>query len=534
MANAYWPQTSTNFIASEIEKTDVYRKLLMSLQELILDPEISSDVLEDHMRKLILDSGYKQKLRNLVYQHIVKNPSLRSKVPQKKEPLEYIKKAQENWEHRITKSLNNMSNELSMVFSRKRPVSEQIEFEAKWSELGSEDMDLSRFRPVYSPKDFLEVLTNVKCPNVSANTPDPGPSTYWGLIKVPLNVKSFYQLRLQFEELSGNIDHLGLNILPFSNSDYSKKCLKDRVALGKRVLEANHVAVAREYCKKGCPDTLRAALWSLILGVDISGAHKLNFKHLKSCVFQHDLLIDKLIFKDIHLTASNDDQYFVFEDLLYQILLVFSRDTSVQSHFEISSANPVKGNLRGTHTNVVYPPNGVIPFHGFSMYVAPLCYIYEDPITLYHIFRELYVRYFFRLHNLSSHPQGVLSLALSFETLLDEVEPQLAYHFSVHDIYPLKIAVKWIIKAFSGCLATDQILQLWDCMLAYDSTEIIVVLAVGIMSLRKSILLQAENQATVENILADISAVKVIPILHGMLNNSHHHSSYVYSAASSR
>ncbi|GBN66970.1 TBC1 domain family member 19 [Araneus ventricosus] len=172
-----------------------------------------------------------------------------------------------------------------------------------------------------------------------------------------------------------------------------------------RILEANQATLAREFCKKGCPATLRADLWSLILGVDICGAHKLNFKHLKSCVFQHDLLIDKLIFKDIHLTASNDDQYFVFEDLLYQILLVFSRDTSLISHFEISSANPPKAVVRGTHMTVTYPPNGVIPFHGFSMYVAPLCYIYEDPITLYHVFRELYVRYFFRLHNLSSHSQ---------------------------------------------------------------------------------------------------------------------------------
>lgn len=40
--------------------------------------------------------------------------------------------------------------------------------------------------------------------------------------------------------------------------------------------------------------------------------------------------------------------------------------------------------------------------------------------------------------------------------------------------FSLKIAIKWIIKAFSGCLATDQILQLWDCILAYDTTEIIV------------------------------------------------------------
>ncbi|XP_035216441.1 TBC1 domain family member 19-like isoform X4 [Stegodyphus dumicola] len=439
MANTMgWPSSSINYIAAEIEKTEVYRKLMMKLHQLVTDPEVSSDTLEDHIRILINESGYKQKLRNQVYQYIVKNPNLRSNIQQRKEPLEYIQKAQINWEHRITKSLNNMSNELSMVFSRKRPVSEQIEFEAKWSELGSEDMDLSRFRPVYSPKDFLEVLINMKSPNINITlSPDTGPSTNWGLIKVPLKVKSFHQLRLQFEEMSGNIDHLGLNILPFSNSDISKKCLKERVSLGKHVLDANQATVAREFCKRGCPATLRADLWSLILGVDISGAQKLNFKHLKSCVFQHDLLIDKLIFKDIHLTASNDDQYFVFEDLLYQ---------------------------------------------------------------------------------------GVLSLALSFETLLDEVEPQLAYHFSVHDIYPftprLKIAIKWIIKGFSGCLATDQILQLWDCMLAYDSTEIFVVLAVGIMSLRKPILLQAENQATVENILADISAVKVIPILHGMLNNT--------------
>ncbi|GFQ76156.1 TBC1 domain family member 19 [Trichonephila clavata] len=524
VSTVVWPQSSINLISTEIEKTEVYRKLLINLQDLVTDPNVSCDALEDQMRNLISESGYKQKLRNLVYQYIVKDPNLRNEIQQQKEPLEYIQKAQINWEHRITKSLNNMSNELGLVFSRKRPVSEQIEFEAKWSELGSEDMDLSRFRPVYSPKDFLEVLINVKSPNIGlVMSPDPGPSTYWGLIKVPLKVKSFYQMRLQFEEMAGNMDHLGLNILPISHSDSSEKCLKERVSLGKHVLEANQASLAREFCKKGCPATLRADLWSLILGVDICGAHKLNFKHLKSCVFQHDLLIDKLIFKDIHLTASNDDQYFVFEDLLYQILLVFSRDTSVTSHFEVSSANAPKAVMRGTHTTVTYPPNGVIPFHGFSMYVAPLCYIYEDPITLYHIFRELYVRYFFRLHNLSSHPQGILSLALSFETLLDEVEPQLACHFSAHDIYPLKIAIKWIIKAFSGCLATDQILQLWDCILAYNTTEIIVILAVGIMSLRKPILLQAENQATVENILADISGVKVIPVLHGMLSNAHHH-----------
>lgn len=43
------------------------------------------------------------------------------------------------------------------------------------------------------------------------------------------------------------------------------------------------------------------------------------YEKLKSSVLQTDLMIDKLIFKDVQLTASNDDQYFVFEDLLYQV-----------------------------------------------------------------------------------------------------------------------------------------------------------------------------------------------------------------------
>ena len=37
--------------------------------------------------------------------------------------------------------------------------------------------------------------------------------------------------------------------------------------------------------------------------------------------------------------------------------------------------------------------------------VAPLCYIYNEPVNLYYVFREMYMSHFFRLHTLSSHPQ---------------------------------------------------------------------------------------------------------------------------------
>ncbi|UYV83657.1 TBC1D19 [Cordylochernes scorpioides] len=373
---------------------------------------------------------YKQKLQNAIYQYLLKHPDIREPVKQEKEPLDFVQKAQTNWERRIFKSLNNMCNDLGIALSRKRPVSEQKELEAKWTELGTEDMDLSRFRPVYSPRDFLEVLMSVRNPNLS--------------------------------QVSIGVDH----------------CLQpSKLSCMFPVLESYQAPLAREYSKQGCPQNLRAEMWALILGVETTDASRLQFEHLKASVFLHDLIVDKLIFKDINLTASNDDQYFVFEDLLYQILLVFSRDTAVLDHFEYSSANPPKAHLRGGRNNedtlVIYPPNGVIPFHGFSMFVCPLCYIYEDPVTLYMVFRELYTLYFYLLHTVSSHPQGILSLCLLFETLLHELDPHLTYHMASKEIQPLKVVIKWLMRAFSGYLSADQILLLWDRILAYNSLEIL-------------------------------------------------------------
>lgn len=40
----------------------------------------------------------------------------------------------------------------------------------------------------------------------------------------------------------------------------------------------------------------------------------------------------------------------------------------------------------------------------FILSVAPLCFLYNEPSKLYQVFREIYVRYFFRLHSISSHP----------------------------------------------------------------------------------------------------------------------------------
>ena len=37
-------------------------------------------------------------------------------------------------------------------------------------------------------------------------------------------------------------------------------------------------------------------------------------------VVKNDVMLDKLIIKDVQLTSANDDNYFVFEDVILQVI----------------------------------------------------------------------------------------------------------------------------------------------------------------------------------------------------------------------
>lgn len=141
---------------------------------------------------------------------------------------------------------------------------------------------------------------------------------------------------------------------------------------------------------------------------------------------KNDIMLDKLILKDVQLTSANDDNYFVFEDVILQILLCFSRDDEVVAKNKSSIASPAKAVLRGRSSSwentVVYPPNGVVPFHGFSMFCAPFCYVYADTVQLYFTFRAFYLQFCYRLHEVSSEPQAILTLCALFEDLVSNHE----------------------------------------------------------------------------------------------------------------
>lgn len=515
--DSHFSPTYIQNIFQSLKSTKIYMDLQNAAQTEISKNNIRVSELKKGIQAGLAASGWERKLRNVIYKYLQTHPitSHPASTPAEhiKEPLLYLRKAQQAWEKRILKSLNSMCTELNMPLARKRAEKEQKELIARWTELGTDGPDLSQIRPVYAPKDFLEVIMSLQNPNY--NTGDSsGTFTLWGLVQLPLKLNGVNRLRLLYSDMAINQCQTGVD----DSSDIPSEMFDtDRVKLGKKVIAAGHGPLAQEYAKKGCPISLRAELWFLILGLDLDEFDTMYYEQLKANVSAHDLLVDSLLYKDVKLTATNDDQYFVFEDYLYQILLPFTRDTDVLKHFDRNSASPPKSYIRGKlgveEFAVVYPPNGVIPFHGFAMYVAPMCYMYQDTVKLYYVFREMYMRYFFRLHSISSHPQGIVGLSLLFETLLQTHEAELFFHLKSIGCQPLKIAFKWLVRAFSGYLSSDQVLLLWDRILAYNSLEILPVLAVAIFSFRKTNLLKVTSYNAAEAVLADLTTLQVIPLI---------------------
>ncbi|KAJ6659415.1 hypothetical protein lerEdw1_019147, partial [Lerista edwardsae] len=229
-------------------------------------PDIRLESLKEDIKEFLKTSGWEKKLQNAVYSELSVFPSpCHPSVPPEhiKESLTYMRKAQGNWEKRILKSLNSMCTELGIPLAQKRSVNDQMELLTKWNEMGTDEPDLSLFRPVYAPKDFLEVLMNLRNPNYE-NSEQPSFRNHLGLIQVPLRVKDIPDLKEYFSELDLNTGQLDIDDSAHVPPELFEN---DHVRIGQKVLAEQDSAAAQQYVRQGCPTSLRAELWVLILNV---------------------------------------------------------------------------------------------------------------------------------------------------------------------------------------------------------------------------------------------------------------------------
>lgn len=79
--------------------------------------------------------------------------------------------------------------------------------------------------------------------------------------------------------------------------------------------------------------------------------------------------------------------------------------------------------------------------------------------------------------------------------------------------FRIRVVFKWLMRAFSGHLQPQELLILWDLILGYDSLEILSLLAIIILSFRKESLMQVSTIESIEAVLADLSSIKVLPLV---------------------
>lgn len=234
---------------------------------------------------------------------------------------------------------------------------------------------------------------------------------------------------------------------------------------------------------------------------------------------------------DLQQTIDSSD-YFVFQDHLESVLMAFTRDTYVLDHaLQVNGAVHYSINL-DTHADTILPPqqaevvraadrrvppNGVLPFSGLVMYMAPLAYLYADPVEIYYVFRELYVRYWSKLNAIRTERGTILPLCKLFEDLIVRSSPAAVFHLINIGLKPLDIAYPWIQSAFSGVLDIDQVLLLWDRIIGYDSLELIAIFAAALFHFRSSELEHVASREEADELFTELIDIQVVPLLQDYL-----------------
>lgn len=153
-------------VFGDIKSMKLYENLYETVQRLVCSPSVDKHNMKTTLETAIKANGLETEIRNIVYHQIrstIKTELRTTMVAN--DPLNYLRRAGVQWERRVRKSLNAMCMELKVTMQgHARCNADREELFNKWEELSNIQTDLTNYRPVYAPKDLLEVLLALKGP----------------------------------------------------------------------------------------------------------------------------------------------------------------------------------------------------------------------------------------------------------------------------------------------------------------------------------------------------------------------------------
>eukprot|EP01060_Flectonema_neradi_P018591 TRINITY_DN2545_c1_g1_i3.p1 TRINITY_DN2545_c1_g1~~TRINITY_DN2545_c1_g1_i3.p1 ORF type:complete len:507 (+),score=60.67 TRINITY_DN2545_c1_g1_i3:223-1743(+) len=455
-------------------------------------------------------------------------------IPKLTESHHAISEGRAKWRSHILTELQGISSDLGIPFARHRTATTEQARQNREAVLPSETLPppaersdgtetdvtntkqkvFTRNRPPVTARSMLKNICDIRSANHISNTT----KLYgWGLIQVELQIPTPDELTEIFNELNPSNRQCGVDE-QILKEKFTDDCIRQMSAL----LAKNDKTAIRQRLKRGAPVCLRQAIWKLILDPtsnEASGNEKrrAHLEALQQDVLKVELLTDDVLRKDIR-ECADDEKYFVFDDALEKVLLPLSRDVYC-TPYATKAVDAIKGFGRGSPNEVLpaYPPSGIIPADGLARLCAPLCFIFTNLVDVYFVLRAMYCRYWSKLYTISSSPSTMLTLCKLFEKLVHIYNPDVAYHCITAGIRPLEIAFPWMFSAFSGYLEVDQLLHLWDRVIAYDNLLLFPILAAAIFLWRGKSILLCDSYNEIRHLFTDFSKIQVIPLLQYLL-----------------
>ncbi len=464
----------------------------------------------------ILTQGKKQVIKKMTTelgQEIrIRLPSIQgTSFKENEDKLEVVEYARTAWVEFIKEQLLTISKQLNIALAtpiipdsddaKKKKKKKKKENEFDFSRATSED--IPKYTGVFGPSNVFEVCIKIQNPNHERNfSPN---IAGWGLIKLELKPLTSKQIRFMFEELDAENRQIGID------DERREWFYKESIANAKRISQIGYIPDICKFARAGIPIPCRAKMWKQMLHVQSCPKEKLYFETLLKESTKMQYLVDDMIVNDVKRTCD-DDNFFVFEENLMWCMRAFSRDPWIKENCTLAPVSLYGLDINGNKVSE-YPPSGVIPFEGLSLMCAPITFLYSNPEDVYFVFRNMYVKYFCRLHTVSSEKDSLLSLCKYFEDILQEKDPQLFYHLLQMNVHPLSIAYHWIFHAFAGYLIPEQLLVLWDRILGFDTMYVLPILSAAIFCFRSPFLMKATSQQEVYDIFSDFTVIRSIPLL---------------------
>ncbi|KAH7484867.1 hypothetical protein KRP22_006032 [Phytophthora ramorum] len=452
--------------------------------------------------------------------------------------LDVVRAARDNWEKITSDEMLKVAKELGRPFVAPKVIMTEAAARDDGQAAGPPAAEAEGTKPskpnkvlaarfLYDGNDLLRSLQVIE-PSNRLHEPTDTATDAWGSIQLQLYSAPFPEYRRLFTELAPECGQIGLDeLLPAQRNAF----LAEKNRVGDLVLAHQSVSMARQYSKTGCPVSLRPQIWRQVLSIPITAQDRSYFEYLKSQAAQWTYLTDGMYLLDLQQTIDSSD-YFVFQDHLESVLMAFTRDTYVKEHAlqvngavhcSLSEAGPLQASgfqpdgTAADDTDRRLPPNGVLPFSGLVMYMAPLAYLYADPVEIYYVFRELYTRYWSKLNAIRTERGTILPLCKAFEDLVVRSSPAAVFHLINIGLKPLDIAFPWIQSAFSGVLDIDQVLLLWDRVIGYDSLELLAIFAAALFHFRASELELVNTREEADELFAELIDIPVVTLLQDYL-----------------